>query len=186
MKIMFQWQKFSRLFLIPILLMACLILLGCRQSPQTVYVPITPPPTTTSSYTSPPYTLPPTTTTPPAPITPTTTSRQWTWVPSSGNIVTGGAYAYVPLNGTYIQAGRTLILSWSADGNVEGFIFTGNQYNNFKQQLGVASAWIAHGSGVNGAISAYIQDSDTYYAVVRNTFTLGPSVKLYQAVLTEQ
>jgi hypothetical protein len=125
---------------------------------------------------------PPATTVPP----PTTTSRQWAWVPSPGNIVTGGSYAYFPLNGAYVEAGRTLSLSWQADGNLECFILTENQYNNFKSNLGIVSARMAYGSGMNGAISAYIQNSDRYYAVIRNTFTLGPSVKLYQAVLTEQ
>lgn len=161
MKFILRWQKSYSFFIILILLVACLILLGCG-----------PPPTTTSSYT-------------PSPTTPTATGRQWTWVPSPGNTVTSGSYAYFPLNGAYVHAGRTLSLSWSADGNLESFVFTENQYSNFKRLL-YASAWIAHGSGTNGTVSAYIQNGDTYYAVVRNTFTLGPSVKLYQAVLTEQ
>ncbi len=182
MKLMFQWQKFGgSIFLITTLLVVCLLLLGCSRSPQTVYVPITPTPTPTPIST--PYTPPYT----PLPTTPTTTSRTTRSQTVENITLNGGTYLALPSQGAGVrmQSGETMNLSWSADGNVEGFIFTENQYSNFKP-MQYASAWIAHGTGIKGAISAYIQNSDTYYAVVRNTFALGSPIKLYQAVLTEQ
>lgn len=91
----------------------------------------------------------------------------------------------LPSNGAYVQAGSTLSLSWSADGSLECFILTANQFSNFKP-YGIVSEREAYGAGKSGTISANIQNSDTYYAIIRNTFTLGSSVKLYQAVLTKQ
>lgn len=118
-----------------------------------------------------------------APTSPPTTTR-WNWQPSPGNIVAGGKYAYFPANGAYVQAGRTLSLSWSADSDVECFILTQNQYNNFRP-LGIVSASMAHGQGPSGTVIAYVQNSDVFYAIVRNN-DLTTSVKLYQATLTEQ
>lgn len=99
-------------------------------------------------------------------------------------IILGGYYASF---GGYVEAGNTLSLSWSADSSLDCFILTQNQLNNVKNSLsGIISVWEAYGSGSSGTISAQIQNSDTYYAIVRNTSSLGPSVKLYHAELTEQ
>ena len=167
--------------LAPILILAVLAA-SCGGGTTTVYYQQPPTQTvpttiyqTTTSYT----TTTRTTTTTTAP--PTT----WSWVPSPGNILNGGSYAYFPLNGAYITSGHTLSLSWQADGSLDCFILTQNQYNNFKP-LSIASAWEGHQSGSSGTITAYIQNSDTYYAILRNTFTFGSSVKLYQAVLTSR
>lgn len=124
----------------------------------------------------------------PAPTSPpptTSNSQQWTWVPSPGNIVAGGTAAYFPLNGAYVTAGRTLSLSWSADGSLNCFILTQNQYNNFKSNFGLVSSSMASGSGASGTIIANIQNTDWYYAVLYNT-SVFESVKLYQAVLNEE
>lgn len=112
-------------------------------------------------------------------------SIEWAWVPTQDNILTGGSYAYFPLGGASVQAGSILTLSWRADGSLEGFILTENQYDNFKQS-GMVSARMAYGSGSSKSISVSISNTDRYYAIVRNTFTLGSSVKLYEAVLTEK
>jgi hypothetical protein len=133
---------------------------------QTVTQPTVLPTTTKSSST----------TQSPAPTT-------WTWQPSPGNIVNSGKWAYFPLNGAYVLSGRTLSLSWSADENVECFIFTENQYSNFSQPH-VEVTYQAHGTGSNGTISTNVMNSDSYYAVIRIAQALGPSFKLYQATLT--
>jgi uncharacterized repeat protein (TIGR02543 family) len=104
----------------------------------------------------------------------------------SNHVINGGYWTELPSNGVYVQAGRTLNLSWSADSNLTCFIFTVTQYNNFKP-LGIVSAYMARGSGSQGSITATIQNCDTYYAIIyNNTTAFGPSIKLYQAVLTEQ
>jgi hypothetical protein len=119
----------------------------------------------------------------PAQTQPAQSQTQWEWQPTPGNIINGGSYAYFPLNGAYLGPGKTLTLTWSADGGMEAFILTENQFNNFKP-ANYASAWMAKGSGPSGTISAGIQNADRYWGIVRNTFSLGSSVKLYSATMT--
>lgn len=165
-----------------VILISALLLSGVACT-KTVYVM---PSQTLAPSISPTQAPTPTPTKAPTPVsTPTSTSRQWYWVPSPGNIVSGGTYAYFPLNGAYVAASRTLSLSWSADASLDCFILTQNQYNNFKSNLGIVSSSIASGSGASGTIIANIQNSDTYYAVLIN-ISVFESVKLYQAVLTEE
>jgi hypothetical protein len=162
--------------LLPVLFLVIFILFTISCTPKIVVIQQPAQTTNTPVYVQPA----PTTT-----YTPTqqqTNSTQWAWQPSPGNLVNGGSYAYFPLNGAYVSSGKTLTLSWSADGNMDAFILTSNQYNNFKP-FSVASTWMTSGNGPNGTISVYIQNGDTYYAIVRNTF-IGSPVKLYQAVLT--
>jgi len=121
--------------------------------------------------------------TPPPPSTPVT--QTWTWQPTPGNTLGGGTYAYFPATGAFVQAGHTLTLTWSSDGSLDAFILTQNQYNNFKNNFaGYVSGSMASGSGTNGNLQATIQNSDTYYAIIRNTFTLGSPIKLYWGTLT--
>jgi len=123
------------------------------------------------------------------PNTPVPTTNPGTTWSTSSSVINGGYSDYFPLNGAYIQVNgtKTLTMSWSADGGLDCFILTENQFNNFKNDLfGIVSAWMASGSGSNGTITAVIQNTDTYYVVLRNTFAFGPSVKLYQATLTAQ
>ena len=167
-------MKKTYLTIAMLLVLVALSVYGCgstttiiQQAPTTVY---TPPTTTTTIQT---FTQPP-------------SSNTWTW-PSPGNIMNGGTYAYFPLNGAYIQINgtKTLTMSWSADGGLDCFILTENQFNNFKNDIfGIVSAWLATGSGSSGTITAVVQNTDTYYVVLRNTFSLGSPVKLYQATLT--
>lgn len=141
-----------------------------QQAPNTTsYIQPTVAPT--SRYTTPPPT--------------TQAPETWTWQPTPGNTLGGGTYAYFPASGAFVQAGHTLTLTWSSDGSLDGFILTQNQYNNFKNNFaGYVSGSMASGSGTNGNIQATIQNGDTYYAIVRNTFTLGSPIKLYQATMT--
>jgi hypothetical protein len=136
----------------------------------------------------------PTTTTHPPSITvsrpPTATTTPTTVATAQPNqTIPPGTYLAFPSNGAYIQVNgiKTLIMSWSADGGLDCFILTETQYSNFKNSfIGYVSASVASGSGSSGTITAVVQNTDTYYVVVRNTFALGSPIKLYQAVLTEQ
>jgi hypothetical protein len=102
---------------------------------------------------------------------------------ADNRLLNGGTYVALPSGGIYLQAGQTLTLSWSADGSLEGYIFTQNQFNNFKP-YGAASAYEAYSQGVSRTISWHVQNSDTYYGVVTNRLIPASSVKLYQAKLT--
>jgi len=82
-------------------------------------------------------------------------------------IISGGHWVTLPSDGAFVQAGSTLSLSWSADGYLDVYIFTENQYNNFKRGAFVLY-WEAHKRGSSGTISANIENGDTYYGVVRN------------------
>jgi hypothetical protein len=93
-----------------------------------------------------------------------------------------------PSNGVYVQAGKTLTLSWSADGGLVGYIFTTNQYNSWINSLRTEATFEGHDSGSTGSMTVTIQNSDTYCAVLLNNAIsiLGEnSVKVYQATLTE-
>jgi len=96
----------------------------------------------------------------------------------------------LPANGTYVQARKTLTLSWSADSGLVGYIFTENQYNNWKQSLETVATYEGYQSGSQGSITVTIQNSDTYYAVLYNhalsILGIGPAVKVYQATLIER
>jgi len=93
-----------------------------------------------------------------------------------------------PSNGVYVQAGKTLTFSWSADGGLVGYIFTTNQYNNWKNSLLLEAKYEGYDSGSTGSITVTIQSSDTYCVVLFNNAIsiLGEnSVEVYQATLTE-
>jgi len=99
-------------------------------------------------------------------------------------------YDTAPPNGTYVQSGKTLTFSWSADGELVGYIFTSNQYNNWKNNLlGLPSSYEGYNSGSTGSITVTTQNSDTYCAVLFNNalgiLGSGPNVEVYQAALTE-
>lgn len=117
---------------------------------------------------------------------PEPTYRQWEWQPSPGRILDGGMWAYFPAGGAYVEAGRTLTLHWSSDSSLDGFILTANQFENMDNHIGVVSTYLAKESGTNKTITAHISHGDKYYAVVRNLSALAPSVKLYEATLTEK
>jgi len=99
---------------------------------------------------------------------------------SVSGIIPGGYYFALPPNGIYLSSGKTLKLSWSADGYLYAYILTETQFQDFKFD-GIASNYKAKGYGREGTISVYIRHDDRYYAVVSNSLILGPSVKLYGA-----
>jgi hypothetical protein len=120
------------------------------------------------------------------PVT-TQKSTTWTWQPTPGGVIPGAQWAFFPAGGANVEAGHTLNLSWSANSNMDCYIFTQTQYNGFMQS-GTPNAWVAHGTNSQGTISTNpLQNSDTYYAVLINATTdFGVEVKLFQATLTEQ
>jgi hypothetical protein len=126
-----------------------------------------------------------------APITtvpPVSTTTLWT---VQDQIFKPSTYDTAPPNGIYAQPGETLTFSWSADGGLVGYIFTVNQYNNWKNNiLGLPSSYAGYNSGSTGSITVTIQNSDTYYAVLFNNalgiLGSGPNVEVYQAALTER
>jgi hypothetical protein len=157
--------------LIPVALLIIFSLAGCT---KTVYVPYTnngddytpPPPTTSVIYTPPPSSTP---------ITLTANSA----------IIGGGGWTTI--GSLYAAPSKTLTLTWSADGSLDCFILTQNQYNNFVNSgIGYVSSYLAYKAGSSNSISAYIQNGDNYYAVLRGSPLFGPSVNLYHATLVEQ
>jgi len=102
-------------------------------------------------------------------------------VHSEGDIqVPGGYFVSLPPDGVYISLGKTFVLSWSADGTLNAYIFTELQFEDFKP-TGVPRGWEAFGSGKSGTISASIAHSDKYYAVIYNPY-LFTNIKLYDGV----
>lgn len=83
-----------------------------------------------------------------------------------------------------MQAGTTLTLTWSSNGNMEAFILTSGQFDKSLNGQAV-SVWAAHGQGQNGSISVYTQSTDSYFAVVRNMYPQA-SVMLFQAQMVER
>jgi hypothetical protein len=113
-------------------------------------------------------------------------TTSWTWQPTPGGVIPGAQWAYFPLEGANVETGRTLSLTWSANSNMDCYIFTNTQYDAFTQS-GTPGTYIAHGTDSQGTISTNTLQSGTYYAVLVNAATdFGVEVKLYQATLTEQ
>ncbi|MEM3873796.1 MAG: hypothetical protein QXU45_01485 [Candidatus Bathyarchaeia archaeon] len=93
--------------------------------------------------------------------------------------VSGGYYYALPPEGVYISAGKTLILSWVADGDVRAYILTQTQFQDFKFD-GVATNYEATLYAREGTISAKIRYDDVYYATL-SRLILTSTVKVYQA-----
>ena len=144
-----------------------------------------------STHTSPtttiaPSTVPVQTTTQPSP-SPTSQGpiiNTWGWEGSADNVLQGGQVVYFPAGGALCDPGRTLTLTWSSNGNVEAFILTSAQFGkSVTGQLITTSA--AHGQGQSGSITYLVQNTDSYFAIVRNVYPEA-SVTLFQAQMTER
>jgi hypothetical protein len=160
-----------------ILVLTIISVYGCSPT-KTVYVPA---PTSER--------IPPTISTIPTIPTPTYSPPASTTFPVPSNLVIRAqSFESLQANGLYVQAGKTLTLSWSADGNLDGFIFTANQFSNWKNSA-YSGNYTSHGYGSQQTIQVTIQNSDTYYAVLlNNAFSVlgsGPTVEVYQATLIE-
>ena len=80
------------------------------------------------------------------------------------NPIGGGSFWYAD---EYIQGGKSVSLSWEADGTINAHILTETQFNEFKP-MGIASRSVASDSGYSGRISAEIRNADRYYFVIYN------------------
>ena len=79
-----------------------------------------------------------------------------------------------------ITAGKTITISWSANGNVDVIIFTDTQYTNWLLG-GTACEAIKNDS--SGPLSYTTSNTDTYYLVVKNPGMLGfdAAITVYSA-----
>lgn len=85
-------------------------------------------------------------------------------------------YTYTPKT---IQAGKTISMSWRADGNVNAYIFTETQFGSWKSNFGIGN-YAASTSGTSGTLSYIVTNTDKYYFVIKNPLC-GQSVKVYSA-----
>ena len=106
--------------------------------------------------------------------------KEQTLYTESNKIIPSGYYITFPPDGIFVESGKLIKLSWSADGNSYVYILTETQFEDFKWD-GIASNWEAFSYGKEGTISANIQRNDKYYAVVSNSPLFGSPIKLYQA-----
>ena len=190
-------MKKSYLVIAIMLVLVALLVCGCgtttiyQQAPTSVYTsPITTQTVTqtsttvyTSVYTSPITTI--ITTSQPTIInTPTPPATTFTAPPNQ--IFNSGSTETLPSNGVYLQAGQTLTLSWSADGNLTGYIFSSNQFNNWQSNR-ITPTFEAGYSGSTYSFSYTVQNADTCYAVLYDSASVfGNSVRDYQFTLTVQ
>jgi hypothetical protein len=119
---------------------------------------------------------------------PPTTTQTWS---GANQVINSGNAEVLPSlsTGVYVQSGKTLNLSWSADGSLKCYICSANQYNSFKNSNMVSITYFQKGEGSQGSISYTVQNADTYYVVLVNDalgfLGVGPQVQLYQATLIE-
>jgi hypothetical protein len=99
-----------------------------------------------------------------------------------------GSYTTLPSNGIYLQAGQLVTVSWSADGNLDIYLFTETEFDNFKlKPYLIPSGYENYFSGKGATFSTYITNNDTYYIVISHGGLSSQSTtKLYQATLTSQ
>jgi len=93
----------------------------------------------------------------------------------------------MPSDGVRVKGGHTITLTWSADTELECHILSASQYNQYVtfRESGKKS----NTSSVqlkNGTITLNVTSDDTFYGVLINTATAGPSVQVHQATLTER
>jgi predicted nucleic acid-binding Zn ribbon protein len=164
------WVTISVLIIVLVIAIAAVVsglvigLGGNNSSSSNYYQPTYPtytyqPPTTTYTYQ-----------TPTPSYTPTTRTLL------SNQTVTSSYHNY---NSYVIQAGKTVSLSWSADGSVSVYILTENQYDYFSF-WGYHLSPAAYKSGSSGTIVYNVANTDTYYLVIKNP-SLFQNVKVYSA-----
>jgi hypothetical protein len=102
----------------------------------------------------------------------------------SNQVINAQSFEQFPSMGLYVQAGRTLTLSVSADGELDCFIFTANQFSNWENS-GYSGTYTKYGLFSIGGIQVTVQNSDTYYAVLFNNAPVN-TVEVYKATLAEK
>ena len=116
----------------------------------------------------------------------TTTSQPavTTYTGSPNQIFGSASTETVPPGGVYLQPGQTITLSWSADGNLTGYVFSSNQYANW-QQSHIQVTYDASGSGSTYSFSYAVQNADAYFAVLYDGASVfGNSVRDYSFTVT--
>ncbi|MFA5368140.1 MAG: hypothetical protein WC333_09695, partial [Dehalococcoidia bacterium] len=108
------------------------------------------------------------------PPTPTYTPTTHTLL--SDHTLFGPSYNY---DSYYIPAGKTISLSWSADGYVSIYILTETQYSYFST-WGWHSNPAAYDNGNSGTLSYHVSNTDTYYLVINNPSWV-TGIKVYSA-----
>jgi len=117
-------------------------------------------------------------------VPPAATSSVKTYTGQPNQIFNSASTETVPASGIYLQPGQTITLSWSADGNLTGYVFSSNQYSNW-QQSHIQVTYDASGSGSTYVFSYTVQNADTYYAVLYDGASVfGNSVNDYSFTVT--
>lgn len=83
-----------------------------------------------------------------------------------------------------IQAGKTISISWEADGRLNVWILTQTQYDYFKV-WGTTFRYEALKSGRSGTLVHRVSNTDTYHLIVQNP-SLFENIKVYSAVARVQ
>jgi hypothetical protein len=120
----------------------------------------------------------------PFPTPTTTTTSKTTYTGTPNMIFNSASTETVPSSGIYLQPGQTITLSWQADGNLTGYVFSSNQYNNW-QQSHLYVTYDASQSGSTYSYSYTVQNADTYYIVLYDGASVfGNSVRDYSFTVT--
>jgi hypothetical protein len=94
-------------------------------------------------------------------------------------ILESAGYTYHPYT---IQAGKTINISWSADGDVNVYIFTETRFGNWvgNSATGDGNYVAARTYSSSGTLFYTVADTDTYYLVIKNP-SGDQDVKVYSA-----
>lgn len=124
----------------------------------------------------------------PAPTTTTTTTTTTgrTYTGQHNLIFNSASTETLPSGGIYLQPRQTITLSWSADGNLTGYVFDSNQFNNWQQPYGhISVSYWASKSGSQYTYTFTVQNADTYYMVLYDGFPAGSnSIEDYSFTVT--
>lgn len=73
-----------------------------------------------------------------------------------------------------LDAGKTLVFSWSTDSSVSAYVLSSSQYSSFRL-LGIAfSALASKTASPSGTITYQVQDTELYFVVITNPSSMNP------------
>jgi hypothetical protein len=78
-----------------------------------------------------------------------------------------------------IEAGKTVSISWEADGNVNVFVLTETQYDYFTS-WGATARYEAFRSARSGTLTYRVENTDTYHLIIQNP-SYFETIKVYSA-----
>ena len=153
---------------------------GCSPS-QPLSTSSSQPPTTTTSSTTPPQTQSPT----PSLSPPTgPVLNTWGWQSSANITLDAGQVVFFPDIGASVESGRTLTVTWDADGTLAVFLLTSDQYHKFSAGQAIPAS-AAYQQASQGSFTYYVQSPDSFYVLLRNLYPAA-AIRVYQAELTER